>query len=117
MGITVIRQTAACDGLRGTGEAPRPLSVPAPQFRDRPVELAGAGGNRTGVWESDRGRFERASPHAEVMHILKGRCTFTPDGQNPISLETGDSLFFPANTRGVWDITEPLRKVYVVFEE
>lgn len=29
-------------------------------------------------------------------------------------ITAGDTLFFPANTTGVWHIRETLRKVYVV---
>ena len=32
----------------------------------------------------------------------------------PIEFRTGDTLFFPARTRGEWRIDETLRKVFVV---
>lgn len=48
------------------------------------------------------------------MHILAGRCTFTPDGGEPIAIEAGDTLFLSPNTVGVWGIQEPVRKVYVL---
>jgi uncharacterized cupin superfamily protein len=50
-----------------------------------------------------------------MMHILAGSCTFTPEGGEPLALEAGDVVYFPANTNGRWDIAQALRKVYVVF--
>jgi uncharacterized cupin superfamily protein len=83
--------------------------------RGTAVELAGAGDNHTGLWECAPGRFERQLAQAEVMHILSSSCSFTPTGGETREIRAGDTLFFPANTTGVWHITETLRKVYVVF--
>ena len=48
------------------------------------------------------------------MHILAGAGTFTPTGEEPLSIRAGDTLFFPANTSGEWHVIETLRKVFVV---
>ena len=48
------------------------------------------------------------------MHILSGSCSFTPTAGEVIEIQTGDTLFFPEHTTGVWHIHETLRKVYVV---
>jgi len=48
------------------------------------------------------------------MHVLSGRCTFTPDDGEPVQISAGDTLFMSPNTMGVWDIHETLRKVYVL---
>lgn len=50
----------------------------------------------------------------EVMHILCGHCTFTPEQGEPITLRGGDTTFFPPNTRGIWNVQETVRKVYVL---
>ena len=49
------------------------------------------------------------------MHILSGECSFTPQDGPALEIRAGDTLFFPANTIGVWHIRQPLRKVYAVF--
>jgi uncharacterized cupin superfamily protein len=46
--------------------------------------------------------------------VLAGRGAFTPAGGEPIEFRSGDTLFFPARTRGEWRIDETLRKVFVV---
>lgn len=117
MGITIFKQSAALAGLVDQGEVARPLSEPACRTSALEVALTGAGGNRTGVWECTVGRYERQVASAELMHILAGRCTFTPDGGEPLAIEAGDTLFFPANTTGVWFIQETMRKVYAVLSD
>lgn len=114
MSITVLKSSRTVAGLQEDGPVARPLGQPVATTRDLPVVLAGAGDNRTGVWECSPGRFERQLAESEVMHILSGRCVFTPTGGEPVQIDAGDTLFFPAHTTGVWEIQETLRKVYVV---
>lgn len=114
MSITIISQSATAEGLEPKGAVPRPLGTPVCETRSVDIPLEGAGTNRTGLWEVSPGRFERHLASAEVMHILTGSCTFTPTGGEPREIRAGDTLFFPANTFGVWDIRETLRKTYVV---
>lgn len=114
MPITILKQSHAVAGLQDEGPVARPLSQPSALTRGLPVELAGAGKNRTGLWECSPGRFERQLAEAELMHILSGACSFTPTGGETLEISAGDTLFFPANTTGVWHIRETLRKVYVV---
>ena len=114
MSITVLHQSAAIAGLQDQGTPARPLSEPPCRLRGIDVELAGAGGNNSGIWECEPGRFERQLPNAEVMHILAGACTFTPTGGEALQIRAGDTLFFPANTTGEWHVQQTLRKVFVV---
>jgi uncharacterized cupin superfamily protein len=48
------------------------------------------------------------------MHILTGSGSFTPTDGERTEFKAGDTLFFPAHTTGVWELTETLRKMYVV---
>jgi uncharacterized cupin superfamily protein len=114
MSIRILSQSAGIGALQDQGSPQRPLSEPACRFSGLEVELAGAGDNSTGIWECSVGRFERQLANAEVMHILAGACTFTPTGGQALSIRAGDTLFFPAHTTGVWEVTQTLRKVYVV---
>jgi len=114
MSITVLHRSATLGGLQDQGTPARPLSEPPCRLSGIEVELEGAGDNRSGLWECEPGRFERQLANAEVMHILAGACTFTPEGGAPIEIAAGDTLFFPAHTAGVWHVRETLRKVYVV---
>lgn len=69
-----------------------------------------------GIWEFTRGRWRRQIPKREFSHILAGHCFFTPDAHEPIERRAGDSVFFPANCSGIWDIREKLRKSYLIID-
>jgi len=112
--ITVLARSATVTGLQPDGPVARPLSQPASQTWSLDVNLEGSGTNLTGIWECEPGSFERHLKAAEVMHILCGRGSFTPTGGQARAFAAGDTLFFPSNTIGVWDIEETVRKVYVV---
>ncbi|MFI7864379.1 cupin domain-containing protein [Ectopseudomonas khazarica] len=89
-----------------------PLSEPVAVASTTSVERSD--GVETGVWECTPGRWRRQIVQQEFCHIIAGRCTFTPDGGEPIEIAAGDALMLPANTLGIWDIQETLRKTYVL---
>lgn len=112
--LTVIRQ--AEHSLMGNA-APAKLPVgdtiasqSTAQHQENPNTSASIG-----VWESSPGIFRRHLQNREFCHIISGCCTFTPDGEEPIVLNAGDAVLFPAHCEGVWDIHETLRKTYVLF--
>ena len=80
--------------------------------QDQNSEVIGA---KIGIWESSPGQFRRAVKEREFSHIIQGSCTFTPDEGPSIELIAGDAVLFPANSQGVWDIKEDLRKTYCIF--
>lgn len=71
-------------------------------------------GVETGVWECTPGRWRRQIVQQEFCHFIAGCCTFIPDAGEPIEIQAGDAILFPANTTGIWDIRETLRKSYVL---
>jgi len=71
--------------------------------------------SQIGIWECEPGKLKRYMPQQEFSHILSGWCIFTPEGGEPVELHAGDSVTFPANCQGVWEIKETLRKVFCLF--
>jgi hypothetical protein len=69
-----------------------------------------------GIWECSPGRWQRTIMQEEFAHFLTGSATFIPTDGDPIEIKAGDSIWFPKNTGGVWDIKEDVRKVYVVID-
>ncbi|WP_157576150.1 cupin domain-containing protein [Mycobacterium sp. GA-2829] len=68
-----------------------------------------------GIWECAAGSsYWRLETH-EVIHIVAGRMTVTPDGGSPLELKTGDVAVFPRGWSGTWDLHETIRKVFAVF--
>ena len=85
-----------------------PVSVTSVTFVER------TDGVETGIWECTPGRWRRQIVQQEFCHFIQGRCTFTPDGGEPLTIEAGDALMLPANSTGIWDIQETVRKTYVL---
>jgi len=113
MSIEHIQDTATT-ALPSIGAVGIPLSQPACQLNVRTITIPKCENVDTGIWECSPGQFRRQIEAAEVMHMLAGRCTFTPDGSPSITIKAGDTLFLPPRTCGIWDIQETVRKVYVL---
>jgi len=112
----LIRQAAEIPKtqLDQLGPVKKPLSFP-------PAELTGVkyfvgrGGDRMmGVWECSPGCWQRTILEEEFAHFVAGSARFIPEDGEPIDIRAGDSIWFPRNSRGVWEITENVRKVYVI---
>ena len=114
MSVQKIAQTAALEGLEDWGRVGKPLSEPACRLRGWRQDIPGTAADIAGVWECSPGSFRRDVAQGEVMHILAGAGTFTPDGGLALAFAAGDSLFFPPLTTGTWEIRETVRKLYVL---
>ena len=113
----VIRQPAnmAKEELDQLGPVKAPLTFPAAQLVGRKYLSDEPGIDGMGIWECSPGRWQRTIMEEEFAHFILGSARFVPeDGSEPINLRAGDSIWFPANSRGVWEISEDVRKVYVI---
>lgn len=111
MNITHFRNTPEI-ALEDSNPVAVPLGEPLAVTSTTSVERSD--GVETGVWECTPGRWRRQIVQQEFCHFVAGRCTFTPDGGEPIEIRAGDALMMPANTTGIWDIQETVRKTYVL---
>ena len=68
-----------------------------------------------GIWECTAGPSHWTLATHEVIHLVAGRMTVTPDGGEPTELGAGDMAVFPKGWSGTWDIHETIRKVYAIF--
>ena len=101
--------------LTDVGSVGAPVGQPVAQLKcceavslpDKQVEA--------GVWECTPGVWHRQVKQAELCHFVAGHCFFTPEDGQPIEIRAGDAVFFPFNSRGVWDVRETVRKTYVTF--
>ena len=69
-------------------------------------------GPDAGVWECSPGKWKRAVKNAEFAHFVKGRCEFQHEDGTVLKIEAGDAVYFPAHTRGTWNVIETVRKTY-----
>ena len=111
MNITHFRNTPEI-ALGDSNPVAVPLGEPLAVTSTTSVERSD--GVETGVWECTPGRWRRQIVQQEFCHFVAGRCTFTPDSGETIEIRAGDALMMPANTTGIWDIQETVRKTYVL---
>jgi hypothetical protein len=114
----LIRQPGAIprEELDQLGPVKVPLSSPAPALVGRKYIDEAPGIDSMGIWECSPGRWQRTIMQEEFAHFIKGRARFISDAGEPLDIEAGDSIWFPANSAGVWEIIEEVRKVYVVID-
>src|SRR5437016_7010611 len=101
--------------LSDVGPVSVPIGVPiahlkcfeAVMLKDKQVEA--------GVWECSPGLWRRQVLQAELCHFVSGHAFFTPEEGDKLEIKAGDAVFFPPNSRGVWDVRETVRKSYVTF--
>ncbi|GAB7542750.1 cupin domain-containing protein [Cupriavidus sp. 8B] len=113
MGIQAIRSSATIDTLVDKG-AIASLGDPACRVSSAEVIIPERSSYKTGLWECTPGRFRRQVAAAEVMYILSGSGDFRTDAGDVFPFGSGDTLFFPPETHGIWNIQETVRKVYVL---
>ncbi|WP_233161667.1 MULTISPECIES: cupin domain-containing protein [unclassified Achromobacter] len=102
-------------GLLGEKEVhPGSLGDVKAETRSLDVTIANRPGCETGFWECTPGSFPRTIKSGEIMHILAGAGSFQPEDGDKVNFAAGDTLFFPADTRGLWEIRETVRKLYVM---
>ena len=71
----------------------------------------------SGVWECAPCREEIDSyPVHEMMTVISGSVTLTDANGHVQTFTAGDSFFIPKGTKCVWEITETLRKFYMIAE-
>ena len=69
-----------------------------------------------GVWEGGMGAWRVAYTEHEFCHLLAGRIRLRGDDGSETVLAAGDSFVIPAGFEGVWEVLEPARKLYAVYE-
>lgn len=114
----LISQPAAIrkEDLDALGPVKMPLSSPAAQLVGRKFLNDVPGIDSMGIWECSPGRWQRTIMEEEFAHFICGSARFVPDEGAPIDIKAGDTIWFPANSRGVWEISEDVRKVYVIID-
>lgn len=104
------------EDLDQLGPVKKPLDGPTARLIGKKFIDDMPGIDSMGIWECSPGRWQRTIMQEEFAHFLTGSATFIPTNGKPIEIKAGDSIWFPANSCGVWDIKEDVRKVYVVID-
>ncbi len=65
------------------------------------------------VWQKEVSVFPWTYDKQETCYILEGEAVITPDdGSEPVTIEEGDLVIFPAGLSCTWEIIEDMEKHY-----
>ncbi len=67
-----------------------------------------------GIFVGQPSRFRYTFETDETFHVIEGRVTITLESGEAVTLKPGDIASFPQGARAIWEITEPLRKFFVL---
>jgi uncharacterized cupin superfamily protein len=79
------------------------------------IQLWEDGDASAGIWQCAPGPSHWTLETHEVIYLVAGRMTVTPDGGEASVIAVGDMAVFPKGWTGTWDIHETVRKVYSIF--
>ncbi len=74
-------------------------------------------GNLTaGTWECEPGILQLDLEITEFCHLLKGHWILTSESGQVTEIKAGDSWIFPNGWKGVAEVVETVRKVYMIID-
>ncbi len=92
------------------------IVVGAPAQRIANAYSSADGTFHCGIWEGDIGAWRVRYTEDECCHMLAGRVRIVADSGEERIVAAGDSFVLPAGFTGVWEVLEPARKLYAVYE-
>ena len=106
--------------LAGAADAELEDWGPLEEATDHPMATHGLevwedGGKSAGIWQCAPGPSRWVLEENEVIYLVAGRMTVTPDGGESTDVGPGDIAVFPLGWTGTWVIHETVRKVYAIF--
>ena len=69
-----------------------------------------------GIWRSSRGAWHVSYSENELCVLTEGRVRLSDDSGRSWTFGPGDCFVVPAGFRGGWEVLEPARKFYAVYE-
>jgi uncharacterized cupin superfamily protein len=93
------------------------VAGPVAQLSGVKLEVDETNGTETGIWECTPGSWRRQVKESESCTFIKGHAIFHADSGEKLDIRTGTAIFFPANTTGIWEVKETVRKVYMTVKE
>jgi uncharacterized cupin superfamily protein len=69
-----------------------------------------------GYWYSEVGKWKISYTEEEYCQILEGTSVITDEAGNSVTVRAGDNLVVPRGFVGTWEVVQPTRKLYVIYE-
>ncbi|MET0291740.1 MAG: cupin domain-containing protein [Steroidobacteraceae bacterium] len=70
----------------------------------------------SGLWACERGKWRVVFTESEFCHLLEGVIVVTSEDGAVHRYEAGDAFVSPAGFTGIWEVLEPARKRYAIYE-
>ncbi len=64
------------------------------------------------TWSKEVSEFDWEYDQTETCYILEGKAIVTPQGSEPVTIESGDLVTFPKGMKCRWQIVEAIEKHY-----
>jgi uncharacterized cupin superfamily protein len=80
------------------------------------VQYEGPDGLAAGEWEASPGKWRIAYTEWEWVVVLAGHCIITGDDGTVIKAGPGDAFVIEPGFVGTWEVTETMRKRWVIKE-
>lgn len=65
------------------------------------------------TWRKEISTFKWRYAQSETCYILEGEAVITPEDGEPVTIQRGDLVQFPAGMSCTWQITEDMEKNYI----
>ncbi|MSP83731.1 MAG: DUF861 domain-containing protein [Alphaproteobacteria bacterium] len=114
IGLIAAATAIPSNDLADWGAVEKPLGTPVSTTRGRILDRGQGGFPESGVWECSPGTWRCEVGRAEFCHFLSGRCIYTHDNGEIITIESGMTAWFPAGWAGRCQVTATVRKVYAI---
>jgi hypothetical protein len=69
-----------------------------------------------GIWHSERGRWKILYTEEEYCQVLEGLSVITDQAGTAVTVRAGEEFVIPAGFSGTWEVVEPTRKRFVIYE-
>jgi len=64
----------------------------------------------SGIWTATPGTYHATYSEYEFVHLIEGRITITPEGEESLDVGPGDAFVVEAGFKGTWQIREAVVK-------
>jgi uncharacterized cupin superfamily protein len=69
-----------------------------------------------GIWRSSQGAWRVSYTENELCVLTEGRVRVSDDSGRSWTFGPGDCFVMPAGFHGLWEVLEPARKFYAIYE-
>ncbi len=69
-----------------------------------------------GLWHSERGHWKIFYTEEEYCQVLEGVSVITDGHGTAVTVRAGEEFVIPAGFVGTWEVVEPTRKRFVIYE-